>query len=119
MQLSAAEMFFFVPIPTRAKNAWSSSTCLLYGARDKWPWLRPCLFYCGRNRRKLQSARVNSRVELVMRMEQNLVEIRSNFNLIRINRYLLHLDLGFWVKGLFKKYILLWHRYIVMYSGQG
>jgi hypothetical protein len=32
MQLSAAEMFFFVPIPTRAKNAWSSSTCLLYDA---------------------------------------------------------------------------------------
>ncbi len=29
-KLSAAEMFSFVPNPTRAKNAWPSSTCLLY-----------------------------------------------------------------------------------------
>jgi hypothetical protein len=28
---TAAEMFSFDPNPTRAKNAWSSSTCLLYG----------------------------------------------------------------------------------------
>ncbi len=34
MQLGAAEMFFFVPIPTRAKNAWPSSTCLLYEGTD-------------------------------------------------------------------------------------
>jgi hypothetical protein len=27
---NAAEMFSFDPNPTRAKNAWSSSTCLLY-----------------------------------------------------------------------------------------
>ncbi len=27
---NAAEMFSFVPNPTRARNAWSSSTCLLY-----------------------------------------------------------------------------------------
>ncbi len=32
-KLSAAEMFSFDPIPTRAKNAWPSSTCLLY---DPW-----------------------------------------------------------------------------------
>jgi hypothetical protein len=30
-KLSAAEMFSFDLKPTRAKNAWSSSTCLLYG----------------------------------------------------------------------------------------
>jgi hypothetical protein len=29
---NAAEMFSFDPNPTRAKNAWSSSTCLLYVA---------------------------------------------------------------------------------------
>jgi hypothetical protein len=29
---NAPEMFSFDPNPTRAKNAWSSSTCLLYGA---------------------------------------------------------------------------------------
>ncbi len=28
---NAEGMFFFGPNPTRAKNAWSSSTCLLYG----------------------------------------------------------------------------------------
>jgi hypothetical protein len=28
---NAAELFSFDPNPTRAKNAWSSSTCLLYG----------------------------------------------------------------------------------------
>ncbi len=28
---NAAEMFSFDPNPRRAKNAWSSSTCLLYG----------------------------------------------------------------------------------------
>ncbi len=50
-----------------------------------------------------------------MRMEQNLVEIRPNFKLIRINRYLLHLDLGFWVKGLLKKYILS-HRYLPVHN---
>ncbi len=27
---NAEEMFSFGPNPTRAKNAWSSSTCLLY-----------------------------------------------------------------------------------------
>ncbi len=27
---NAAEMFFFGPNPTQAKNAWASSTCLLY-----------------------------------------------------------------------------------------
>jgi hypothetical protein len=48
MQLSAAEMFFFVPIPTRAKNAWSSSTCLLY-ALDRPSWvapinIKPCMY---------------------------------------------------------------------------
>jgi hypothetical protein len=30
---NAAEMFSFDPNPTRAKNAWSSSTCLLYVER--------------------------------------------------------------------------------------
>jgi hypothetical protein len=29
---NTAEMCSFGPNPTRAKNAWSSSTCLLYGA---------------------------------------------------------------------------------------
>ncbi len=28
---NAAEMFSLDPNPTRAKNAWASSTCLLYG----------------------------------------------------------------------------------------
>ncbi len=28
---NAAEMFSFGPNPMRAKNAWASSTCLLYG----------------------------------------------------------------------------------------
>jgi hypothetical protein len=28
---NAAEMFSFDPNPTSAKNAWASSTCLLYG----------------------------------------------------------------------------------------
>jgi hypothetical protein len=28
---NAAEMFSFDPNPTTAKNAWPSSTCLLYG----------------------------------------------------------------------------------------
>jgi hypothetical protein len=32
-KLSAAEMFSLDPNPTRTKNAWSSSTCLLYGMR--------------------------------------------------------------------------------------
>jgi hypothetical protein len=30
---SAAKMFPFDPNPTRTKNDWSSSTCLLYGFR--------------------------------------------------------------------------------------
>ncbi len=30
---SAAKMFPFDPNPTRAKNAWSSYTCLLYGGK--------------------------------------------------------------------------------------
>jgi hypothetical protein len=29
-KINAADIFSFDPIPTRAKNAWSSSTCLLY-----------------------------------------------------------------------------------------
>jgi hypothetical protein len=29
---NAAELFSFDPNPTRAKNAWSSSTCLLYAS---------------------------------------------------------------------------------------
>jgi hypothetical protein len=31
---NAAEMFSFVPNPTRAKNAWSSPTCLLYASYE-------------------------------------------------------------------------------------
>ncbi len=30
---NTAELFSFGPSPTRAKKAWSSYTCLLYGAR--------------------------------------------------------------------------------------
>ncbi len=30
-KINAADIFSFDPIPTRAKKAWSSSTCLLYG----------------------------------------------------------------------------------------
>jgi hypothetical protein len=32
---NAAKMFSFDPNPTTARKAWSSSTCLLYGKRDR------------------------------------------------------------------------------------
>ncbi len=32
-KINAADIFTFDPIPTRAKNAWSSSTCLLYDVK--------------------------------------------------------------------------------------
>ena len=34
---NAAEMFSFDPNPTSAKNAWASSTCLLYGLLARLP----------------------------------------------------------------------------------
>ncbi len=34
---NAAEMFSFAPNPTRAENAWASSTCLLYGLHLNYP----------------------------------------------------------------------------------
>ncbi len=37
-KLSAAEMFSFDPNPTRTKNAWLSSTCLLYGISLSLVW---------------------------------------------------------------------------------
>jgi hypothetical protein len=36
---NTAEMFAFGPNPTRAKKAWSSSTCLLYGLGLQCPKL--------------------------------------------------------------------------------